>query len=267
MPPITSEDLEEFHRKSEAKASKSFSTFLDRNNKKFKIPIQATEKWSETLEELISETLSHFQRLHQKKMEGVKAQALKEMVKAEQEFTNEIKKLSAEDEERFDLEASLCKGQAKSRLEASIDVSVTGKEIYKEVLSEWDTKAGQLLDHFKILMRKEYKEKIENFKARNNASKVEEQLRAEAEKILVTTMQTFDSQTSDLKNRLRMDLENSMDVASMGQQSVQEIMSAWDSNVQVMLRDYNALFRKQNGQHVEKTPAPAIENATQAPAI
>ena len=237
MQPVPYEDFKDFHRKSKDKASKILSKLLDQNNKKLKIPTQSAKKGREALEEIISEAFSHFQRLHQKKMESVKAQALKEVAKAEQEFANEIKKLleSAKDEEHFDSEAAICKGQAKSRLEASLDPSVTAKKIFPQILSEWDSKVEQLRSHHKISMKKEHEEKMENFKARNNASKAKEEFRAELEKLRVTMRQTFDAQAFNLKKQFTTKLQNSTDVSKIGIRNAEAIMAAWDCEAQELL--------------------------------
>ena len=206
MPPITPGNLEMFHRKSEAKASKVLSTFLDTSKTKFKNPTQMGRKSRESLAELISETFSHFQRLAHKKRESVKAR--NNVTKFEEDFREEMEKLLVKSIQTYDLQASKCQNRLRTRLQRTMDVSVLGTQNVQHFMSSWDSRVQELLRLHKVEVWNPAQQRLESAKAQassRDSAQVEEEYRAEMEKLPDTSAdeQTVDLKASNLKERLR----------------------------------------------------------------
>ena len=248
MPALSSKDLQAFHNEFEAKAVKTLSKFIQINIKKFQNAAQIEQGSQQKLADLISQSFSNFQRLSEQKSENARAQASKDIVNAEQDFGNELNKLfsKAKDEKYFEVEASLLKSQARTRFENTLDASLIGKQSTQELMSDWDSKIEKLLSHYTILVRKQDEQRIENAKAQavNNVAKFEKEFRAGMKKLMDSTRHdsNFQLESSDLKSRLRTQLENSMNESLIGKETIREHLSQWDSKVVKLLKQYNGLF-------------------------
>ena len=139
--PVSIEDLETLHNECESKALKTLSDFFRANSQLFKNPNQLEQESTDKLRSKISEELAHFRRLNHQKIENLKAEIVRFVSEAQQEFTEGIKVLckGAVDENDVNLKASGLKIHVKSKLEAKIDKSIIDDSTLGQHLSKLDS--------------------------------------------------------------------------------------------------------------------------------
>ena len=213
MPLIAPNNLDMFHRQSEAKASKVLRKFLAANNTKFESPSQIGRKSMDSLAELISETSSHFQRLAHKKRESCKAR--NNVIRFEEDFRGGMEKLLIKTIQKYETKASSLQNRLRMGLQRTMNESILGPQSVQENMSSWDSRVQELMRQYRLTLPSP-----EGAKAQASSpdpATVEQQPRAETEKLVDKSKneQTVDLKSTNLKDRFRKEFGSFMHQSSL----------------------------------------------------